>query len=89
MARPTNCSATKENAGKLSAISEDEVVDYPGTAESLLPLVEASCTQLEPGPGPTNLEIFSSNKISVLGMQHHSASVGVVVMKADYFGFMW
>ena len=45
--------------------------------------------QLEPGPAPTNLEVFSSDKISVLGLRHHTASVGVVVIKANCFGFMW
>jgi hypothetical protein len=64
----------KKTSKKFSAISEDEVVDYPGTAESLLPLMEASCTQLEPGPGPANLKIFSSNKISVDHGRVHALS---------------
>ncbi|MCB1231839.1 MAG: AraC family transcriptional regulator [Verrucomicrobiae bacterium] len=33
--------------------------------------------------------MFSSDKISVLGMHHHASSVGVIVMKPDYFSFMW
>ena len=45
--------------------------------------------QLRPGPAPTNLEVFSSERASILGMHHHVASVGVVVVKPDHIGFMW
>lgn len=77
------------NASNFSAIRKDEVVDYSSTSESMLPLSEASVVQLLPGPAPTNLEIFSSQKASILGLRHHTASVGVVVLKADFYGFMW
>ncbi len=73
----------------MLAITKKEVVDYPGTAEPVLPVQEASTVQLRPGPAPTNLTILSSQKASLLGMQHHAASVGVIVMKPDYYGFMW
>ena len=77
-------------AGKsVSAIGKKEVVDYSGTAEPMLPVSEASATQLKPGPAPSNLAIFSSEKVSVLELQHHVASVGVVITKPAYFGFMW
>ena len=76
-------------ADEYSAIRQEEVVDYRGTAESMLPLAEASVVQLKPGPAPTNLEIFSSDKIAVMGLHHHVASIGVVVFKPDCFGFMW
>ena len=82
-------SGVKRTADKFSVLRKDEVVDYRSTAESLLPLSEASVVQLQPGPAPTNLEVFSSDKISVLGLHHHTASVGVVVLKPDRFGFMW
>lgn len=89
MVSPPNCSDTDRTARNFSALREHEVVDYSGTTESLLPISEASVVQLQPGPAPTNLEVFSSDKISVLGLRHHTASVGVVVMKAECFGFMW
>ena len=89
MASAPNCSDTDRTAREFSALREHEVVDYRGTTESMLPISEASVVQLQPGPAPTNLEVFSSDKISVLGLRHHTASVGVVVMKADCFGFMW
>ena len=89
MVSPPNCSDTVRTAREFSALRKHEVVDYSGTTESMLPISEASVVQLQPGPAPTNLEVFSSDKICVLGLRHHTASVGVVVMKADCFGFMW
>ena len=89
MLNPPYRSDTGRNAGKYSALRKYKVVDYRGTAESMLPISEAEVVQLRPGPPPTNLEIFSSDKISVLGLHHHVASVGIVVTKADYFAFMW
>ncbi|WP_428673349.1 helix-turn-helix domain-containing protein [Roseibium sp.] len=67
----------------------DEVGDYRSTVEPLLPLSEASVVQVQPGPPPTNLSVFSSDKISVLGVHHHAASIGIVVTKPDCFSFMW
>lgn len=70
-------------------IREETVVDYRSTAGSLPPLAEASVVQLRPGPGPTNLKIFSSEKLSVLGVHHNTASVGIIVTKPECFSFMW
>ena len=89
MSSRPDSSGVNRPADNFSAIREDEVVDYRGTAESMLPLSEASVVQLRPGPAPTNLEIFSSEKASILGLHHHTASVGVAVLKADRYGFMW
>ena len=89
MVRPPDRGHTGPTATKFSAVRKDEVLDYSGTAESLIPVSEASVVQLRPGPAPTNLEIFSSEKISVLGLRHHARDVGVVVMKPDCFAFMW
>ena len=80
---------TRRGTADYLALREHQVVDYRGTAETMLPLAEASVVQLEPGPSPTNLEILSSDKASILGLHHHVASVGVVVLKPEYFGFMW
>lgn len=71
------------------AVSVDEVVDYRSFAEPLLPVAEASVTQLQPGASPSNLAIFSSDKVSVLGLTHHAASVGVVIINPDCYSFMW
>lgn len=89
MVSPPDCGHTGPTATKFSALRKGEVADYRGTVESLLPVSEASVVQLRPGPTPTNLEIFKSEWISVLGLQHHASSVGVVVMKPDCFAFMW
>lgn len=75
--------------GTISAFQLDEVSDYQSTAEPLLPVSEASVVQLRPGPAPTNLVLFSSEKVGVLGLQHHVASVGVIITKPDWFSFMW
>ena len=77
------------NTADFSAIREETVLDYRGTAESLLPLSEASVVQLKPGPEPTDLAAFSSPTVSVLGLRHHAASIGVIVLNAGWFGFMW
>ena len=84
-----DCDNTARNAVTFSAVHQETVSDYSGTAESMLPLEEASVVQLQPGPAPTNLEILSSEKASVLGLHHHVASVGVAVVKPDRFGVMW
>ncbi len=55
----------------------------------MLPVSEVTATQLRPGPALTNLTIFASSNIAILGAQHHSASVGVVILKPEYLGFMW
>lgn len=89
MVSPPGRGHTCPTATKFSALHKDAIIDYRGTAESVLPVSEASVVQLRPGPEPTNLEIFSSDKLSVLGLQHHAASVGVVVMKPEFFAFMW
>ncbi len=89
MNSPSERSDTNRTGGTVAATEQVEVVDYRGTAERMVPVSEASVVQLQPGPAPTNLEIFSSNKVSVLGLQHHVASVGIAVMKPEYFGFMW
>jgi AraC-like DNA-binding protein len=89
MASPPDRDHAASTDTKYSALREHEVTDYRGTAESLLPVSEASVTQLRPGPEPTNLEIFSSDKLSVMGLQHHAASVGVVVVKPECCAFMW
>lgn len=75
--------------GHGSAIQLDEVNDYSGTVEPLLPLSEASVVQLQPGPAPSHLSVYASEKISVLGLLHHAASVGVIVTKPECFSFMW
>ncbi len=75
--------------GRVATVFTDKVVDYRGTAEPLLPVVEASITHLKPGPGPSRLEIFSSDKVSALRVNHNVASVGVVIVRPDCFGFMW
>lgn len=82
-------SRTVTTATKFSARREEQVPDYRGTAESLLPVAEANVIQLQPGPTPTSLEIFKSEKISVLGLRHHARSVGVIVMKSECVAFMW
>lgn len=89
MSSPPDSGQTDRTETEVSALREDEVLDYRGTAESLLPVSEASVIQLEPGPAPTSLEIFSSEKISVIGLRHHVRSVGVVIMEPDCFAFMW
>jgi len=89
MTNPPDRSDAGRPGGRISAIHKDVVDDYSGTVEPLLPLSEASVVQLRPGPEPTNLEIFSSEKVSVLGLTHHAASVGVIVMNPDCFAFMW
>lgn len=89
MVNPPDHGNTGPAATKFSALHEEVVSDYRGTAESLMPVSEASVTQLGPGPEPTNLEIFSSDKLSVMGLQHHAASVGVIVMKPECLGFLW
>lgn len=77
------------SSGSASVIVEDEVIDYPGTAEPLLPVVEATSVQTRPGPAPSNLTIYSSERASLLGLQHHTASVGIVVLQPGHCGFMW
>ena len=82
----------KENKapGKFSAIAEDEVTDFRGTTESVLPFLEGSYVQLKSGPEPTDLGIFSSDRISIVGIDIHSASVGVNVIRGDYAAFwLW
>lgn len=73
----------------VSAILKRKNFDYPSIAEPVLTVSAASVVQLRPEPAPTNLAIFSSKRISVLGLQHHGASVGMIIMKPVYFGFMW
>ncbi|MCA0938463.1 helix-turn-helix transcriptional regulator [Salipiger pacificus] len=79
----------KRTEGAASAILSEKVSDYRGMAEPLLPVAEASVTQLRPGAAPSNLAIFSSENVSVLGLSHHAASVGVVIIKPECFSFMW
>lgn len=72
-----------------SALHSETVEDYSGTAEPLLPVLEVSATQLAPGPPPSNVGIFASDKVNILGVQFNAASVGVVILKPECFGFMW
>lgn len=44
--------------------------------------------QTAPGPAPTNLALYSSKKVAVIGIRNRSPAVGVVVLKPEYFGFM-
>ncbi len=69
----------------VSAIGTKEVVDYPGTAEPMLPISEASAIQLKPGPPLSNLAIFSSEKVSILEIQLHVDTVGVIIMITRIF----
>ena len=71
----------------MTAILEDEVADFRGATEPVIPFLEGSYVQLKPGPEPTGLEIFSSDKICVLGIDIHSASVGVNIIRGDYAAF--
>lgn len=80
---------TDRTAATFSTVVRNNVVDYSGTAEPVLPVSEVSAVQLRSGPAPTNLEIFSSERVSVLGMRHHAATVGVVILNPAYFSFMW
>ncbi len=90
MSSPPDISQTSPTAKKFSAILEDEVADFQGTTESILPFTESNYVQLKPGPAPTDLGIFSSNTVSVLGIGIHAASVGVNIIRRDYVAFwMW
>lgn len=75
--------------GTYSALYSEKVEDYSGTAEPLLPVVEASATQLAPGLPPSNVAIFASDKVNILGVQFNAPSVGTVIIKPECFGFMW
>ncbi len=70
-------------------VERGEVTDYSGSTEPVLPVYEVSNIRLKHGPALTNLSILSSEKVAVLGAQHHVESVGVVVLRPEYFGFMW
>ena len=70
-------------------IRENEVADYSGVAERVHPISEASVVQTAPGPEPTDLTLYSSKKITVIGLRHHSPSVGVVIIRPEHFGLMW
>ncbi len=72
-----------------AALYSEKVSDYSGLAEPLLPVLEASATQLAPGPPPSHVAIFSSDKVNILGVHHNAPSVGVVIIKPECFGFMW
>ncbi|WP_226629726.1 helix-turn-helix domain-containing protein [Alloyangia pacifica] len=85
----TNNAMENRPSGRVATVFAERVVDYRGMAEPLLPVAEASVTHLKPGPGPSHLAIFSSDKVSVLGVNHHTASVGVVIVKPECFAFMW
>ena len=54
-----------------------------------MPVSEVSAVQLKPGPSLTNLTLYTTDRVSVLGTRHHVESVGVVVLKPEFFGFMW
>lgn len=73
----------------IAETHENEVVDYSGKAERVHPVLEASLLQTAPGPAPTNLTIFSSNHVSVIGVRSQTPTVGVVIIRPEYFGFMW
>lgn len=75
--------------GTYSAVHSEKVEDYSGTAEPLLPVLEVSATQLAPGPPPSNVGIFSSDKVNILAVHFNAPSVGTVIIKPECFGFMW
>lgn len=89
MGTPAAPGETDRNGGNILAIQRDEVSDYRSLVEPLLPVSEASMLQLRPGPEPSNVSVFSSEKISILGVRVHAASTGVVILKPDCFSFMW
>lgn len=89
MSTPSERSDAKRSGKTFSAVLLGEVVDYRSIAEPLLPVSEASVVQTSPGPEPSNLEIFSSGTVSVLGLEHSASSVGIVVLNPDCYGFMW
>ncbi|MCW2308012.1 helix-turn-helix domain-containing protein [Rhodobium gokarnense] len=89
MGDPSIRSNTQRSDRSVRAIKLAEFADYRGTAEPLLPVLEVSSVQLQPGPALTNMTIFSSDKVSILGVRHNAASVGVVIIEPCCYSFMW
>ncbi|WOJ95138.1 helix-turn-helix domain-containing protein [Congregibacter variabilis] len=67
----------------ILATRVSSTADYRTSINSLLPFSEAEYVPLKPGPGPGDIRIFSSQKVSVLGAEIHTPSVMTSITHGD------